>query len=99
MMPFAWELERTPHNEYNRYGFFTPGPNWLRILNPVVVIKDSDNTSADPYLELRFPLFGVYNPLGCAKWYYQNHAGRTFSESDVLQVFHYSDCHTFLYFL
>jgi len=77
------EIRLTPHNEYNRYSFFTPGPNWLRILSPVVVIKDTDNASADPYLELRFPLFGVYNPLGCAKWYYQDHASRTFSESDV----------------
>jgi len=83
LMHFAKELERTPHNEYNRYSFFTPGPNWLRILSPVAVIRNADTATADPYLELRFPLFGVYNPLGCAKWYYQEHFLRTFSENDI----------------
>ena len=34
-------------------------------------------------MELRFPLFGVYDPLGCAKWYYQSPAQRTFSDADI----------------
>ena len=83
LMHFARELERAPHTEYSRYSFFTPGPNWLRILSPLVAIKNSPDPAADPFLELRFPLFGVYNPLGCAKWYYQNPASRTFSDSDI----------------
>jgi hypothetical protein len=77
LMKFAKELERTPHNDYNRYTFLHPGPNWLRMLSPVVVIKNSDVPGEDPWMELRFPLFGVYNPLGCAKWYYQDPASRT----------------------
>ncbi len=39
------------------------------------MIKDSDG---GPYAELRFPVFGVYNPLGCVKWYYMNHEDRVF---------------------
>ena len=83
LMHFARELERTPHTEYSRYSFFTPGPNWLRILSPIAVINNSADPAADPFLELRFPLFGVYNPLGCAKWYYQNPINRAFSDNDI----------------
>lgn len=83
VMHFARELERAPHTEYSRYSFFTPGPNWLRILSPIVVIKNSPDPADPPFLELRFPLFGVYNPLGCAKWYYQDPINRTFSDSDI----------------
>jgi len=83
LMHFARELERAPHTEYSRYSFFTPGPNWLRILSPIVVIKNSPDPADPPFIELRFPLFGVYNPLGCAKWYYQDPTNRTFSDSDI----------------
>ena len=81
LMCFAKELERTPHNAYNRYTFFRPGPNWLPVLSPIVVIKDVPQKG--PRIELRFPLFGVYDPLGCAKWYYQSPAQRTFSDADI----------------
>ena len=77
LMKFAKELERTPHNQYNRYTFLHPGPNWLRMLSPIAVIKNADLPDEDPVLELRFPLFGVYNPLGCAQWYYQEPGSRT----------------------
>lgn len=77
LMKFAKELERTPHNRYNRYTFLHPGPNWLRMLSPLAVIKNGDLPDEGPLLELRFPLLGVYNPLGCARWYYQDPDSRT----------------------
>ena len=80
LMCFAKNLERAPHTDYSHYTFFHPGPNWLRILSPIAMVRE---IAGQPKLELRFPLFGVYNPLGCAKWYYQNHSSRTFSDSDI----------------
>lgn len=80
LMCFAKNFERAPHTDYSRYTFFHPGPNWLRILSPIALIRE---IAGKPKLELRFPLFGVYNPLGCAKWYYQNHQSRTFSDNDI----------------
>ena len=80
MEHFAMELERAEHTEYSRYSFFHPGPNWLRIMPPIASIRD-DGTG--PSLNLRFPLFGVFNPLGCAKWYYMDHEDRVFTDADI----------------
>lgn len=81
ILQFAVNLERAAHTSHSRYTFFAPGPNWLRILPPIVVVREP--VGAAPYIEMRFGLIGVYNPLGCAKWYYDAHGDRVFDDSDI----------------